>query len=195
MIELKGVDGWKRSIGAVSSFISEGNFRFNDSGRALPREHLKMDVTDSELLLQLVGEFEKSFRLPLIDVSDEELALPKHKYECSVEINARVFKEALKDASIFGSVVVLKTSGDQLIIEARGSNGQLVCVSKDKKLIKVNGSTDVVAKFSLNFLQNVVREASPEGTILLELKTDSPMKVSYNINKNEMRFFLAHMLL
>lgn len=240
MIELKKVDGWKRSIGAISSFISEGNFRFNESGihlraidpsqivmvdflmpkssfdsfvvepnfvgvdlvelskivaRSSPSDSLKMDLSDSELYLQLVGEFEKSFKLPLIDVSDEELALPKHSYDSAVEINARVLKEALKDAAIFGSTVSMRTVGKQFFIEARGSNGNLSSVSKNSKLISVKGSKDVSAKFSLNFLQNIVREADPEEKILLELKTDSPMKVSFSIDKNELRFFLAHMLL
>ena len=35
MIELKKVDAWKRAIDAISSFISEGNFRFNDDGISL----------------------------------------------------------------------------------------------------------------------------------------------------------------
>ncbi|MCH7675660.1 hypothetical protein IH879_12005, partial [candidate division KSB1 bacterium] len=68
-------------------------------------------------------------------------------------------------------------------------------VSRDSKLIKVKSEKDVTAKFSLNFLQNIVREANPEDKIVLELKSDSPMKISYKINNNEIRFFLAHMLL
>ncbi|MEK6942037.1 MAG: hypothetical protein AABW85_04230 [archaeon] len=240
MIELKQVDGWKRSIEAISSFISEGNFRFNESGihlraidpsqivmvdflmprasferfdvepnfvgidlvelskivsRALPSERLKMDLTDSELFLHLSGEFDKSFKLPLIDVSEEDLALPKHKAECTVEINARILKEALKDASIFGSAVVFKTVGKQFFVEARGSNGQLVAVSKDSKHIRVSGSKDVLAKFSLNFLQNIIKEAGSDEDVLIELKSDSPMKISFPIAKNELRFFLAPMLL
>jgi len=35
MIELKSIDSWKRAIDAISSFISEGNFRFNDEGISL----------------------------------------------------------------------------------------------------------------------------------------------------------------
>ena len=240
MIELKNVEGWKRSIGAISTFISEGNFRFNESGihlraidpsqiilvdflmprtnfskfdvepnfvgvdlvelnkivsRYLPGERLKMDLTDSELHLQLVGGFEKSFKLPLIEASDDELTLPKHSYDCRIEINARLLKEALKDASIFGSAVTLKIVKGQFFIEAKGSHGNLSSVSKDSKLIKIKSEKDVTAKFSLNFLQNIVREANPEDKIILELKSDSPMKISYLINNNEIRFFLAHMLL
>jgi len=240
MIELKNVDGWRRSIGAIATFISEGNFRFNENGvhlraidssqivlvdflmnknsfshyeiepnfvgidlvelnkivaRSLPGERLKMDLSDSEMHIQLVGGFEKSFKLPLIETSDDEISLPTHSYDCTIEINARIFKEALKDASIFGSAVVLKVKNKQFLIEAKGSHGNLSSVSKDSKLIKVIGQKDITAKFSLNFLQNIVKEANGEDKIKLELKSDSPMKISYKINNNEIRFFLAHMLL
>ena len=240
MIELKNAEGWKKSIGAISIFISEGNLRFNESGihlraidpsqivlvdflmpkssfgkfdvepnyvgvdlvelnkivsRSQPGERLRMDLSDSELHLNLDGGFEKSFKLPLIEASDEEISLPKHKYECTVEINARMLKEALKDASIFGSAVVLMLKGGQFFLEAKGSHGHLLSVSKDSKLVKVSGERDITAKFSLNFLQNIVKEADPESKITLELKNDSPLKISYKIDNNEIRFFLAHMLL
>jgi len=240
MIELKNVEGWKRSIGAISTFISEGNFRFNENGihlraidpsqivlvdflmpkssftsfdvepnfvgvdlvelnkivlRSMPGEKLRMDLSDTELHLQLVGGFEKSFKLPLIETSDDEITLPKHNYDSTVEINAKLLKEALKDASIFGSAVVLKINKGQFFLEAKGSHGNLSSVSKDSKMIKVTSDKDITAKFSLNFLQNIVREANPDDKILLELKTDSPMKITFKINNNEIRFFLAHMLL
>ena len=163
--------------------------------RAQTGERLRMDLSDSEIHLQLIGGFEKSFRLPLIEASDEEINFPKHKYDCTVQVNARVFKEALKDASIFGSAVVLRVKGGQLFIEAKGSHGNLSSVSKDSKLIKVTAQGEVTAKFSLNFLQNIVKDADSDEKILLELKSDSPMKISYKVDNTEIRFFLAHMLL
>ena len=239
MIEFKNPDFFKRAVGAISSFISEGNLRFNDKGlafraidssqivlvnysidkklfdkfkveptligvdlgelnkvvsRSLPNDRLTLEISDSELGIRLDGELSRSFMLPLIDVSDEEIKLPEQKYETTVKINARIFKEALKDASLFGSSIVLKTKKSQFLIEARSSSGSLNIETKEKGA-KVSSSKDVVAKYSLNFLSNIVKEADNDKDITLFLNSDAPMLVNYSIGESKIEFYLAHMIL
>ena len=240
MIELKNTAAWKGAVDAISSFISEGNFRFTDSGikframdpsqvvlvnfemdkkafdkyevepsfvgldlvelskilaRAQPSDKLSMELTEAELHVRFDNELSRSFSLPIIDVSDEEINLPELKFEASVEINARMFKEALKDASLFGSSVVLKVKPNQFLIEARGSRGQLKAVSKSGKKVNISCSGETVSKYSLTFLQNIVKEADPEKKVLLELKSDALLRVSYKIGDCPIQFHLAHMIL
>ena len=240
MIELKNTAAWKGAVDAISSFISEGNFRFTDSGikframdpsqivlvnfemdkkafdkyevepsfvgldlvelskilaRAQPSDKLSMELTEVELHVRFDNELSRSFSLPIIDVSDEEINLPEPKFEASVEINARMLKEALKDASLFGSSVVLKVKPGQFLIEARGSRGQLKAVSKSGKKVNISCSGETVSKYSLTFLQNIVKEADPEKKVLLELKSDALLRVSYKIGDCPIQFHLAHMIL
>ncbi|MDP2974132.1 MAG: DNA polymerase sliding clamp, partial [Candidatus Diapherotrites archaeon] len=139
MIELRDVAVLQHTIDAISSFISEGNFRFNDNGislkatdpsqvvlvnfsiaknafekfkveptlvgvdvqelnkiiaRAMPNDRLTMDLTDNELNIKLEGDLSRSFSLPLIDVGEDEINIPEPKFDASIEINARILKEA-----------------------------------------------------------------------------------------------------
>ena len=239
-IELKKTDSWAKAINAISTFISEGNFRFNDSGisfkaidpsqivlvdyaitkssfdkysieptyigvdlvelnkimsRLLPHDKMTLDLTENEMSIHFAGELSRSFRLPLIDVSEQEINIPSTKFDATVEINAKIFKEALKDASLFGSSVVLRAKGNQFMIEARGSSGTLKTVAKEAKKVLVKTNSEVVSKYSLNFLANIVKEADPDSKIKLELKGDAPMKVSYSIGGSRIQFHLAHMIL
>ena len=241
MITLKNVDSWKKAIDAISSFINEGNFRFNDNGvslkatdpsqvvlvnflmqknafdkfelepsfvgldivelnkimsRALPNDKLLIKLSDNEMKLNLEGAISRSFSLPLLDVSEEEIKMPSQEFDASVEINARILKEALKDASLFGSSVVLRVKEGQLSIEARGSSGTLHSVAKQQaKNLIIKSKGEVVSKYSLNFLQNIIKEADSDQKVLLQLKNDAPMRVSYKIGPAEIEFFLAHMIL
>ena len=240
MIELKKADSLRKSISAISSFISEGNLRFNGEGlhlraidhsqivlvnfrmetdafdkfeiepsfvgvdltelnkiisRGQLNDKLQISLSDSELKLQLTGDLERKFNLPLIDVREEEINLPKHTYEATVDISARLLKESLKDASLFGSSVVLKTKGDRFLIEAKGSHGTLNADSKDAKGIKVKSTKDVTAKFSLNFLHNIIKESEGDENMTLHLKNDAPMKIYYEIGKCKLEFFIAHMII
>ena len=82
-----------------------------------------------------------------------------------------------------------------MLIEARGSAGTLHTVAKQSKGVAIKVKSEVVSKYSLNFLQNIVKDAEPEQKILLELKSDAPMRVSYKLGPAEIEFYLAHMIL
>lgn len=242
MIETSDISSFKRTIDAISSFISEGNFRFSDKGislravdpsqivlvdcfieknafssydleptyvgidvvelsrmlsRSLTNDKLVLNVDESEMQLRLEGDFSRKFHLPLIDVSDgeKELKLPNQNFDAKVEINARLLKEALKDAQLFGSTVIVSVKDSHFEIEAKGSQGALKTVSKQGNLISVKSSGSVTSKYSLNFLSNIVKEADNDSSILLEFKSDAPMRITYAIGKTKMQYYLAHMIL
>lgn len=240
MLEFRNVQQWQKAIGAISSFIAEGNFRFNNSGiafkaidpsqialvdyfvdkkqfvrfevepsfvgldlvefnkilqRALPNDKLLLNLSDSELTVKLEGDILRTFHLPLIDVAEKEVNIPQPQFDAVIQINGRVFKEILKDAALFGSSVVLKVQKDSFVVEAKGNNGVLKTVAKEAKIISVKSNSDIACKFSLNFLQNIVKEAESEKKISLELKNDAPMKISYPLGETVIQFYLAHMLL
>lgn len=239
-IELKKIGYFQQAIGAISGFINEGNFRFNNQGlffkaidpsqvalvdyfvdkklfdkfdvepsfvgldlvefnkilqRAMPNDTLAMELSDAELTIKLEGDIIRTFHLPLIDVSEEEVNIPKPAFEAIIQINARVLKEILKDAALFSSSVVLKIKNNSFHVEAKGNNGILRTVAKEAKLVSVKSNGDITTKYSLNFLQNIIREADNEKKVSLELKNDAPMKISYQIGETTMQFFLAHMIL
>ncbi|MBM3282180.1 MAG: hypothetical protein FJY86_02460 [Candidatus Diapherotrites archaeon] len=242
MIETQDVTSFKRAIDAISSFISEGNFRFSEKGislravdpsqivlvdcfieknafsayeleptfvgvdvvefsrmlaRSLPNDKLLLDVGENEIHLNLEGEFSRTFHLPLIDVSEneKELKLPAQQFDAKVEVNARLLKEALKDALIFGSSVTVKVRDGKFALEAKGSPGVLKTVSKQSHLITVHTNVNVTSKYSLNFLSNVIKEADNDSTVLLEFKSDAPMRITYPIGKAKLQYYLAHMIL
>ena len=165
--------------------------------RSLPNDRLMMEVEESEIALNLEGDFSRAFHLPLIDVSEseKELKLPNQNFDAKVEVNAHLLKEALKDAQLFGSSVVVKVKDGKFGLEAKGSSGALKTVSKQSHLIQVNATASATSKYSLNFLSNVVKEADNDSIILMEFKSDAPMRVTYHIGKAKMQYYLAHMIL
>lgn len=162
--------------------------------RAMPSDKLLLDVSDAEMKVRLESDLKRNFKLPLIDVSEEEIKVPDIKYEAKIEISAFSLKELLRDAALFGSSVVLKIKDEKFIVEARGSQGTMESEALGK-VAKVETKKDVTAKFSLNFLQNIIKEADNEKVIKIELKTDAAMKVTFKIGESEITFYLAHMIL
>lgn len=162
--------------------------------RAMPGDRLRMDLMDSELRLELEGDLKRSFSLPLLDISDEEVKLPKYSFDATVKISARMLRELLKDAALFSSSVVLMVSNNAFSVESRGANGNVVAVTKSKG-IEIQAKGNVKSKYSLSFLQNIVKDADPDGTVTLELKSDTALRASYAIGSSRIEFYLAHMIL
>jgi len=154
-----------------------------------------MDIGDSHLQVNLKGQLDRNFRLSLLDINEDEPEIPEQEFDAVIEFNARVLQEALKDASLFGSSVVFRVENKKLIIEARGSQGTLKTEAKEAELVKVKAKKDITSKYSLNFLENIVKEAHPDSKVILELKNEAPMRISYDIHDTKIQFHLAHMIL
>jgi len=161
--------------------------------RAMPKDKMSLDVSDAELKIKFESDLKRSFRLPLIDVNEEEIKTPNVEYDTKIVIGAASLKEILRDAALFGSSIVLKVIDKKFSVEARGSQGTMN--SEAEEVAKVDSKKDVTAKFSLNFLQNIIKEADMSAKVTIELKSDSPMKVSYKIGDSSIEFYLAHMIL
>lgn len=161
-------------------------------------DELKLDLTQSELVILFEGDLSRRFQLPLLDINEQEIRLPSIEYDAVVEVNARAFRDILKDAALFGTSVTLSIKGGVLTIDSKNTQGQLRTTLKSNKVGNISSQKpdkETTVKFSLSFLQNVVKEADNEKKILLELKNDSPMRVSYPIGPTKIQFYLAHMLL
>ena len=154
--------------------------------RLLPDDKLSIDVSDAELKLKFESEMKRFFRLPLIDVSGEEPKTPAIEYDAKIEIGASSMKEVLKDASLFGSSIVLKVIDGKFFVEAKGSQG--VMEAEATKVSHISSKTEITAKYSLNFFQNIVKQADNEKLITIELKNDSAMRVTYSIGPSKIIF-------
>lgn len=240
MIVLSNVALLQKAVGSISAFITEANFRFNDSGitlkaidpsqillaemkipknafekfdvepslvgvdvselqrilsRGQPGDRLVLDITESELLIELQGELTRSFRLPLLDLNEDEVPAPASKFDVKAQFPGRVLKEALKDASLFGSSVVVKVKPDHFILESKSAKGSLRSEAKQFHALNVKSNDEVVSKYSLGFIQNMFKEVENETVVTLELKSDAPIRCSYTLGAAELQFHLAHMIL
>ncbi len=83
--------------------------------RSLPNDRMQLNIDENEMLVKFEGELSRSFKLPLIDINEEEVNIPTPKFDAKVTINARILKEALKDASLFGNSLVLKVKGEKVV--------------------------------------------------------------------------------
>jgi proliferating cell nuclear antigen len=163
--------------------------------RAKPRDTMTIAMDDANLKITLKGTLVRKFNISLIDVPHEEVQVQSKGFDGSVVINAGLLQEVLKDAALFGSSITLHLKKRSLTFEAQGPQGTMRSIAKHSKEVEISANKEVTSKFSLSFFENIVKEALPEQNIKLELKADAPMKISFDIDKSKIEYYLAYMIL
>ena len=122
---------------------------------------LELDEANSRLNVGFKGASSRKFKLPLIDISSADLPNPKIEFDADVKLLAGVLQDALKDASLVSSHISLGVSGDNFVVKAESSKGNLDSVTeKDKKnLIELNVKAEAMSMFPLDYLQDMLKAA------------------------------------
>src|SRR3989338_5352449 len=163
--------------------------------RASPQDSLSMSLDGSEVVVSLDGAVTRKFKLPLLDISENDLPPPEVPFTAEIELPARILKEAFKDASLFSSSIVARVREKKLFLEAQGTGGMTRVTIPAGPEVKINAREEIVAKYSLGFLNSMLKEADNDQKVVLSMKNESALKVHYSIGKAEISYYLAHMLL
>ncbi len=162
--------------------------------RTRDNEALVMKDTDNKLLLEFVGKNGKRrYRLPMIDVRKNVEKEPNVEFNAFVDIAGDPLKEIIKDASLMSSYITFKESENQFFISAHGDSGELEEFNEnDGEIIKkIKAEKEEGAVFNLEYLESIIKACPIGNQINIALKTNEPLKVTYNIGDATLTYFLA----
>ncbi|MCD6434214.1 MAG: proliferating cell nuclear antigen (pcna) [Candidatus Diapherotrites archaeon] len=161
--------------------------------RAKTTDKLSLEIVDNALKISFIGNAKRSFSMPLIDISASELPNPKIEFTAKLALAAHVLHDALKDATLVSSHIILEANKEGFFIRANSTRGVLnVEVAKDSEDMKeFDVKEDARAMFPLDYLSDMMKSAKGTDIIELQLRTDAPVELSYNIDKAKVKYFLA----
>jgi proliferating cell nuclear antigen PCNA len=157
-------------------------------------EAIVLKDVDGKLSLEFVGaKNRRRYRLHLIDVRKKDDKEPKVEFDANVEIASDHLKNALKDASLISSYITLKAGKSHFTISAKGDSGDLEELNElDGNMIKkLDAGKEADAVFNLEFLENMVRSSPMGNAIKLSIKSDQPLRMTYNKGDAAVTYYLA----
>ncbi len=162
--------------------------------RARANDKLILELGDNKRLkITFEGENVRSFSINLLDISATDLPNPDINYDAVVRMNANALSDGVKDANLFATYLTFKATKKFLEISAKGPQGEIDNKTEyDSPLIKeteVKG--EAIAMYSIEYLQHLLKGSSPDTDVEINLKTNSPLKLRYNIGVATIQFFLA----
>ncbi|MBN3037676.1 MAG: proliferating cell nuclear antigen (pcna) [Candidatus Diapherotrites archaeon] len=163
--------------------------------RVRPEEKmlLKLDESKTRLVLTFKGAGTRRFVVPLLDIGGVTPKEPNIEFESQVKFNGNYLKEALKDTSLVSSHVILRADKEGFTIEAQGDKGEVsVHVEKDNNsVLDFKVKDEPRAMFPLEYLNELLKSADASTNVDVFLRTDAPLKISYNIGDANITYFLA----
>ncbi len=157
-------------------------------------EALVMRDVDNKLLLEFIGPgSRRRYKLQMIDVKKSVEKEPNVQFDAHIDIVGEPLKDMIKDANQLSSYIAFKASKDQFAVSARGDSGELEELhEKDGAFMKAaDVQKNADATFNLDFLDKMVRSCPIGSHIGIDLKSNEPMKLNYNIGDSSITYFLA----
>ncbi|MEM3838993.1 MAG: proliferating cell nuclear antigen (pcna) [Candidatus Micrarchaeaceae archaeon] len=207
-ISLKAMD--PSSISMVSFFMPSKAFskysidkntsigiNLENLGKILSRtrddEALIMKDSEGKLSMEFIGGSRRRYKLQMIDVKKSAEKEPNVEFDATMEVSGDQLKDILKDASLISSYISFKASKDQFTASAHGDSGELEELhGKDGNIVKkIEATKNADAVFNLEFLENMVKSCPVGNSVVLSMKSNEPLKLSYKIGESDISYFLA----
>jgi len=143
---------------------------------------LSLGEEGNQLQVKIRGRYTRTFTLPMLEASEEEVPEPKLAFNAKVTLTADDFYETLKDAELVSDNVRIEADEDGLIMNAKGDvSGTRIEMKKGSDaLISMEVKEPSKATFSLSYLTDIVKVASDTSDIVtLEFSTDMPLRLDF----------------
>jgi proliferating cell nuclear antigen len=145
-------------------------------------------LTNNDNMLNILFEGEKRKRNYNIHLLETEGLISKElniDFDVVLEMEANDLKTSLNESSFISSYITFEIENKKLLINSKSEVGSLnIEIINDIETIN-----KVKASYSLDYITNICKNANKN--IKVYLKTDSPIKVEYNIDKAIVVYFLA----
>lgn len=155
---------------------------------------LEVDDSNSKLLVFFSGKAKRKFEVPLIDVNSRDLPNPKISFDAELRVKSEALHDALKDASLISTHIILGVDGEGFFLEARSSKGSMkneIHSSEKDLLLEFKARENVRSMFPLDYLSDIVKGAPGDAEISLKLKSSAPAEISYTVGGASLKYFLA----
>lgn len=166
----------------------------NVLSRGKKGEKVEITMEDGRLVLKFYADKrKKTFKVPLLEASERLQKEPKIEFKSHVCIKADALKEALKDAKLVSSHVRLVLDPDQFIVEVRGDSGDIreEFEAGGSEVLEIKTESGARATFPLQYLEDMMKATVSGSAVTLNLETDKPLKMEYEIEGAKVTYYLA----
>ena len=152
---------------------------------------LTLDKENNTLRIKFKNSSTRTFNIPLIEVSEEELKVPALEFPSVVEINPGIVSEGIKDAEILSDHVTLGMDEEFLYISARGDLGNVEVKVSKEEAIQFDAKKKCKSMFSIDYLKDMIKASDIANSVKISLGDNIPVKMDFLAPSARLSFLLA----
>ena len=139
-------------------------------------------------------EYNKFFNIPLVDVDSNLLEIPDVEYDVDFTIKAKKMCDITSQLLIFGDIMNVKCSEDEILIGCKGVNGEMSVniPIDDLAEYSISEGNTMNVSYSLTYLSKMCMTTKLSQDIEFGVSTEYPMRIKYNLGEgSQFLFFIA----
>jgi proliferating cell nuclear antigen len=162
--------------------------------------NLDSDKIDIDFICEQKDVYNNFFKLPLIDLDMEQLAIPDTEYELDVGMKSKSFKQLIDQLSNFGDVVNIAYQNDELKMKSSDdieSSMEIKIGIDDLDSCAVEENADIQNMYSIQFIHYMTQCFKISPNVNIHVSPNIPIQIKYLFDNNDettnnyIRFFLA----
>ncbi len=162
--------------------------------RSRSDEKLEISQDENKVALKFIaGKHRRSFKMPILDMPAGISREPNVVPDVVVKMLGGVAKDHLRDASLISTHVVFQAGEEGFKMEVHGDSSDLVDEQEknSEELIEMSVIAPAKATFPLQYLEDIAKACPETSPITLNLKTNAPIKVEFEVEHAKLTYYLA----
>ncbi len=162
--------------------------------RAGPKDKVTFRFDGKKLEIIIKNSSKRRFVLPLLEITQEELAIEQLKFTAKAELKPDVLQSGIEDAELITDSVVLEISPSKFLMRAESdvNTAELELEKGSDALLDIKTEKSVSARYPLDYLRKMIKTGRLFNSTTIELGQDFPMKMSFKLeDKLSLSYILA----
>ena len=139
-------------------------------------------------------EFNKQFKLSLLDNTVQELTIPEFEYSADIDIPTRKISKLIDQFALFHDTVNIVCSEEEIKFDVTGDTGTMdvEIPLEDLNEFSIEDDVTVSVTFGVNLLKRVCQFYKLTDDGVIHLSNDYPLRMDYPMdNESHLRLYLA----
>lgn len=155
---------------------------------------LNIDFLTSSSITNTKGEYNKYFKIPLVEFESEIMEIPEAEYDVEFSIASKKICEITSQMLLFGTDINFTCSEEKINLITTGMNGEMLVKVPIEDLteysIVENETFDI--KYSLSYIDKMCLTNKLSNEIQFFISGDCPMKIKYDLgDDSSVIFYIA----
>jgi proliferating cell nuclear antigen PCNA len=145
-------------------------------------DYININLLDTDYKVK--EEYNKSYKLPLIENEYEFLNIPEIDYECEFLINSKKICDITNQMQIFGSDIKIQCCEDFIEFTSNGTSGEMSVniITDDLDEFTIEVDKNFMFTYNLNYLNKMCLTKNLSDKIYFKLSNDCPLKIKYDLD-------------